>query len=113
MPTYCFITEDGKTKELQCAMGDAPEHIEIGGYHAVRDFQAEHSPRAAGGESWPMDPCFASGVNAAQAGELRKHLADRGVPTVVTSEGDPIYTSAGHRKKALAARGMHDNAGYY
>lgn len=94
-------------------MGKAPKSIKIDGILAHRDFPAEHSPRTAGGESWPMAPCYASGVNAVQAGELRKHLADRGVPTEVTSEGDPVYTSPGHRKKALAVRGMHDNAGYY
>jgi hypothetical protein len=59
-----------------------------------------------------MEPCFASGVNAVQAPELRKFLADRGCATEVTSEGDPIYRSAGHRKKALKLRGMYDKASY-
>jgi hypothetical protein len=95
-------------------MGKAPESITLdNGALATRDFQAEHSgSRRAGGECWPMKPCYASGVNASQAGELRKHLADRGCPTVVTSEGDPIYTSPGHRTKALRIRGMHDNKGF-
>lgn len=93
-------------------MGEAPKSIWIDNILAHRDFQAEMSPKVAG-RGWPMEPCYGSGVNAAQAGELRKYLSDRGVPTEITSEGDPVYTSAGHRKKALAARGMHDNAAYY
>ena len=58
-------------------------------------------------KGWPMT-CFASGVNAAQAGELRDHLAKSGVPTEVTPDGDPVYRDANHRRKALKARGLHD-----
>lgn len=61
---------------------------------------------------WPMKPCYASGVHASQAQELRDHLAKRGCPTEVTPSGDPIYTSAAHRKKALKIRGMHDKASF-
>jgi hypothetical protein len=59
-----------------------------------------------------MAPCVGSGVNAEQAPELRKFLADRGCPTAVTNDGDPVYTSAGHRRKALKLRGMCDKGGY-
>lgn len=59
-----------------------------------------------------MEPCCASGVHASQAQELREHLADRGCPTEVTTDGDPIYTSAAHRKKALKCRGMFDKASF-
>jgi hypothetical protein len=95
-------------------MGDAPERIHLpDGRTADRSFAAEHGPRRrAGGECWPMKPCFASGVNAGQAGELRKYLADRGCKTAVTGDGDPIYTSAGHRKRALKLRSMHDRSSY-
>lgn len=112
MPIFCYVTDGGVREEHQFPMGEAPETLDISGVPAYRDFRAEHSPRKARSESWPMAPCVGSGVNAAQAGELRKFLADRGVPTEVSSDGDPVYTSAGHRKKALKVRGLHDNASY-
>ena len=52
--------------------------------------------------------CYASGVHADNANDLRKHLADRGVRTEITKNGDPVYTSAAHRKKALKVRGLID-----
>jgi hypothetical protein len=110
---YCFKTDDGEIVEQFFSMSDVPTQVfTTDGRKAVRDFQAENSPRGARGNCWPMEPCFASGVNAAQAPELRKFLADRGCATEVTSEGDPIYRSAGHRKKALKLRGMYDKASY-
>ena len=89
-------------------MGKAPATICGGKFQ--RDFQAEHVgvPSKAG---WPIT-CFASGVNADQAGELRDCLKDAGVDTEVTSQGDPVYTSHLHRKRALKARGLHDNASF-
>ena len=112
MPTYCYKTEEGETAEAIFAMGEAPEMILVGGQEAVRDFQAEQggAPRSTG-SGWPMAPCFASGVNAAQAPELRKFLADRGCPTEVTSDGDPVYRSPAHQKKALGLRNLHNKAG--
>jgi hypothetical protein len=56
--------------------------------------------------------CCASGVHASQAGELRDYLSSRGVPTEVTAEGDPVYVSAKHRKKALKARGLFDKSAF-
>ena len=113
MPTYCYKTEDGEIVEQFFSMSDVPAEVfTTDGRKAVRDFQAENLPRKAYGSNWPMAPCIGSGVNAAQAPELRKYLADRGCPTEVTSGGDPIYTSPGHRKRALKLRGMHDKSGY-
>ena len=92
-------------------MGDAPKSILLDdGRVALRDFAAEHTSRRAG-SGWPMT-CFASGVHASQADELRRYLADRGCPTEVTRDGDPVYTSASHRKKALKLRGMYDRQSY-
>lgn len=89
-------------------MGHAPRQIDINAKLFVRDFNAERVavPSTAG---WPLKPCFASGVHPEQAQELRDGLRGAGVATEVTSGGDPIYTSAVHRKKALAVRGIHDN----
>ena len=113
MPIYCFKTDDDEIVERYFSMSDVPDEVvTTDGRVAVRNFQAENSPRGARGNCWPMAPCLGSGVNPAQSGELRKFLADRGCPTEVNRDGDPIYTSAGHRKKALKLRGMHDNASY-
>ena len=114
MPTYCYQTEDGEIIDRVFGMGKAPETITLHDLTvATRNFQAEHAGSCrAHGSNWPMAPCVGSGVNAAQAPELRKYLADRGCPTVVTGDGDPIYTSPGHRKKALKLRGIVDRAGY-
>ena len=113
MPTYCYSTPTGQTVERIFRMGEAPSSVCLGpDLVAKRDYGAERVavPSTAG---WPMAPCCASGVHADQAGELRDHLRDRGVPTEVTSGGDPIYGSATHRTKALAVRGLHDNDSFF
>jgi len=61
---------------------------------------------------WPMEPCTSSGVQPWQAQELRDYLNRKGVPTEVTPQGDPIYTSRTHRKAALKARNMHDRSDF-
>lgn len=71
-----------------------------------RDFAAEQVGRPAKA-GWPLI-CYASGVNASQARELRDHFKEVGVPTEVTANGDCVYTSHSHRKRALACRGIHD-----
>jgi hypothetical protein len=111
MPIYCFETQDGEIYEREfpvCAK--RPPWIIVNGKKAWRSYRAEQKsvPPTKG---WPMT-CVASGVHPDQAGELRKYLADRGVPTEVTPDGDPVYRNAAHRRKALKARGMFDKAGY-
>ena len=111
MPTYCFTTKGGVTVERQFPRGEAPESVRAGGKVAGRDFRAEHvktSPTVG----WPMQPCVGSGVNAADAGKLRKFLKDRGCPTEVTRDGDPVYRNKSHRDKALKLRGLHDKNSY-
>ena len=124
MITYCYryidpLTGEEEIHERDFPAGEAPRILRYeDGSHATRDYRAEGvSGRVVGTKNpikgktkrpWPMSPCFASGVHASQASELRKHLKDRGCPTEVTKDGDPVYTSAAHRKKALRIRGMHD-----
>jgi len=120
---YCYSTEDGEIHDLEFPMGEAPKRVELLAGHviATRNYQAEgvsgsvigtNNPVKSRTRKWPMAPCYASGVHASQAGELRKHLKERGCSTEVTPNGDPIYTSAAHRKKALKIRGMHDRNSY-
>lgn len=88
-----------------------PVEIEVDGVVAKRSYRAERVgvPSTKG---WPL-VCCASGVNASQAQELRDTFKRLGVPTEVTPGGDPVYTSAEHRRRALKARGLHDRAAYY
>ena len=92
------------------SIGKAPKTIVEGGKTFRRSFSAESVgvPAKAG---WPF-ACVASGVNPDQAGDLRDHFRKVGIPTHVNGEGDPVYTSPDHRKKALASRGLHDKSSY-
>lgn len=130
MPTYCYSTigDLKKTFDRIFPAGKAPERLLIertsDGWdiYAERDRCAELSGTTISVKSgssiqppsgpWPMSPCFASGVGASQAQELRDHFSKHGVKTEVTSDGDPIYTSAAHRKRALKCREMHDANSY-
>lgn len=122
VPIYCFKTEEHEEFDILVEkyfrMDEVPEFIVLkNGCKAVRDFQSERvsgtvkagSDRPRG---WPMAPCVGSGVNAAQAPELRAHFKKHNVDCEVTTDGDPIYTSAAQRKKALRSRGLHDRASY-
>jgi hypothetical protein len=110
MPIYCYKTESGEIFERKFEWGKAPPAILVDGVEAKRDYRSEGVgvPSTSG---WPII-CYASGVNARDAGALRDVLSKKGVPTEVTPDGDPIYTSAVHRRRALRARGFHDRAGY-
>lgn len=122
MSTYCYRAGD-IIYEAQFPMGEAPECIEVRRgdkrISAERDLSSEiatHTVSVKGTSNpvkraWPME-CYGSGVNADQAPELRKHLKDAGVPTEVTGDGNPVYTSAAHRKKALKARGLVDRSSF-
>lgn len=124
MPIYCYKLPSGEIIEQMHKMGAAPQKVRVKGKGvAIRDFQSEHvsgqmvrtenpvAQSAKPGRPWPMT-CYASGVHPEQAGELRKHLANHGCPTEISKGGDPVYTSAAHRKCALKCRGLHDNASF-
>jgi len=111
MPMYCYQSEaTGQIIERFYPMGQAPRVLRLKTGVARRSFAAESKsfPPTAG---WPLE-CVASGVHADQAGELRDHLAKAGVPTHVTADGNPVYRSKEHRRKALKARGFVDRASY-
>ena len=110
MATYCYT--DGRTTiERWFPMGRAPKQFRHDGRMFRRDFTAEGVgvPSSPG---WPME-CVASGVHPSQAGELRKYFRDHGVPTEVSRDGNPIYTSAAHRRKALKCRGLKDRSSFF
>lgn len=110
---YQYQAEDGRIVEHVQALKDMtplPEVMTLeDGTVAKRVWGAPAAPTS---KCWPMPPCYASGVRPEQAQELRDLLKSKGVPTEVTSQGDPIYVSLEHRRRALKARGMVDRAGY-
>lgn len=111
MPVYCYQNErSGMIIEEVFPMGKAPKEIVVNDRRYVRSFAAENKgvPSASG---WPLE-CVASGVNAKDSGKLKSFLNSRGVPTEVSRDGNPIYTDAGHRRKALKARGLFDKSSY-
>ena len=118
MPVYCYKTEDGELIEWEFSRGSAPATLTLGdGEVAFRDYRTELSGMKGfvkkSGSShpsrpWPMT-CVASGVHADQGAELSEHLGRRGCPTEVV-DGDPVYTSAAHRKKALKIRKFFDKS---
>ncbi len=62
--------------------------------------------------NWPMDS-YAAGVDPSEVPAMMKIDAKYGVKTDYTEDGDPVFTSKGHRKKYLKVHKMHDrNAGY-
>ena len=57
--------------------------------------------------------CIASGVNAAQATELRDFFRNHGELIEVTADGNPVYTSSQQRRRCMKIRGIHDNNCYF
>jgi hypothetical protein len=113
MICYCYRTNKGEIVNRYFPMGKAPKFIDMGlGNLAHRDFRAEQCGVPSKGAGWPIE-CIASGVNAGQADQLRAEFERVGVPTEVSKNGNPIYTDATHRRKALKARGLHDRKAFY
>ena len=116
MPNYCYERPSGEIFERAYSIGEAPDFLVDQGQTCNRSFQAEivsQSVSVKNGNghvkrAWPMPPCVGSGVHASDGPKLAKFLKDHGCPTEVV-DGDPIYTSAAHRRKALKCRGLRDN----
>lgn len=113
MPRYTFVTDDGEQFEHVCGYKELPETITLSdGRIAKRDFAADcRTVSTASSAGWPIT-CYASGVHASQAQELRDYYKSHGCPTEVTNNGDPIYTSSSHQKKALKCRGLVNKSSY-
>jgi hypothetical protein len=112
MPTYCYEDSDGVILERVFSMGEAPFKLRENGQEFTRSYRAERKG-VPSDSAWPMEPCFGSGVNAEDAQKLRDHFKKHNVPTQVTNDGDPIYESAAHRKRALKCRNLFDKGSYY
>lgn len=114
MPTYCYRSRDRQRKLVTRVFPSTniPESFKEKGRLFSRSREDEWDgisvPASSG---WPME-CYASGVHPSQANDLRKYFRDHGCPTEVTKDGNPIYRSAAHRKKALKLRGFGDKSSY-
>ena len=71
-----------------------------------------HAPVIKKLPQWPMNPCYASGVNPDQAQELRDFFQKHNEPTDVNNNGDVVYRDSGHRKRALKLRNLHDKSSF-
>jgi hypothetical protein len=110
MPRYTFITDDGEQVEHICSCKDLTDTITLeDGRTAKRDFAADVlSIARPSPTSWPMKPCVSTGVNVAQAQELRDFYKKHGESIEVSSSGDPIYTSQRQMNRDLKLRGFVD-----
>lgn len=95
----------------QFRISERPAEIVIKGKVYKRSI-GDEGPSVPCTSGWPIE-CYASGVCPDQADELRKFYRKHGVPTEVSSDGNPIYRNAAHRRKALKVRGLHDNSSYF
>lgn len=114
MPTYCYRSRDRQRKLITRVfpVAERPESFKEKGRIWDRSREDEWAGVSVpASKGWPME-CVASGVHPSQAGELRKYFADHGCPTEVTADGNPVYRSAAHRRKALKLRGFKDKASY-
>jgi len=113
--TYCFECEHcGHTAERIRPAKDydkkayCPECKKL----MHRDIAREGAGQGAANDNFPMES-DAAGVHPAQIKETMAFDKSRGVPTTYTGEGNPIFTSRGHRAKYCEAHGLYDrNAGY-
>lgn len=112
--TYCYACKCGNKTEKQMPMSEFSKTIvcdkceRLMGIDLVS--QQGHRPNTAG--AWPMES-DAMGVHPAQAKEYSDYLREKGVPTEVNTEGNPVLTSQHHRKLVCAATDTYDrNAGY-
>lgn len=115
MPIYCYETKDGTEHEDHYYhIGKAPRKIKLAsGKFATRAVRP-CSVVPSGEKEWSKGlVSSAAGVLPSQIGEAERYAAVNGVPTKYTPDGDPVFTSASHRKKFLKLNGMIDKDSYY
>lgn len=99
-------------EEMEGLERDGDYYTLADGTEVMRDFRAEHAPRHAGADLYPLFS-DAMGVHPAQIPEMRRLARQRGVPTEFTKDGRAVLTSRGHRKDFGEAFGFFDKDGGY
>lgn len=61
---------------------------------------------------WPL-VSVAAGIHRDKVREYMEKDRLHGVPTEYTDEGDPIFTSANHRRKYLKLHQLYDKKAFY
>lgn len=111
MPTYCYQDKQGFIHERVFRIGEAPKSLDLGARGTAQRCFAAETKTLPATSGWPLE-CVASGVAAKDKDKLADHLKKCGVPTDVSSDGNPVYRDARHRAKALKARGFFDKNAY-
>lgn len=111
---YAYACECGNKLERHVPLSKFSPNVdcpECGGQMGI-DPVAQHRKTKGTPGAWPMES-DAMGVHPAQAGEYSDYLRDKGVPTEINAEGNPILTSRLHRKRLCAVTDTYDrSAGY-
>jgi putative FmdB family regulatory protein len=108
MPQYTFKCpecEIEKTVTRPMVDYDKPLKCEICGAKMGR--LLVFAGKSRGGNGYPM-ASYAVGIGACEVPAQMIIDKKAGVPTNYTKDGDPIFTSRGHRKKYLKHVGFHD-----
>ena len=111
--TYCYSCECGNKEEMTVPMSDFAKTIECKKCGKLMGIDpAAQLSKTSRPSCWPQES-DAMGVHPAQAKEYAEYLRDKGVPTEINTDGNPILTSRHHRKLVCAATDTYDrNAGY-
>lgn len=82
------------------------------GKRMSRDIVSEHGHTPQTCSNWPQES-DAMGVHPAQAKEYSDYLREKGVPTEINADGNPILTSRYHRKRVCAVTDTYDRDAMY
>lgn len=119
MPVYLYEDEDGELVELVMSVEEMRSRQRedgtiVEGGRVLRRNMGEEVVTAGGHRAgcWPK-ASWGAGVHPSQVAEAHAKSVKDGVPTEFTRDGDPIFTSRGHRSRYLKTIGMHDRDGGY
>jgi len=105
----CPECENEQTVTRVMADYDKPLKCEKCGTKMARLLSVSGKSRC--GNGYPM-ASYAVGVGASEVPAAMEVDKKGGVPTRYTKDGDPEFTSRGHRKKYLKLHGFHDRNSY-
>jgi hypothetical protein len=113
MPVYTFKCPKCSESEMVVrSMKDEGDIVcKADGTVMQRDFKADFSKQSRC-DTYPY-ASYAVGVDISEVPGQMKLDKAAGVPTNYNKDGDPIFTSRGHRKQYLKHVGFHDRNSFY